>query len=245
MTLSNKRPLVFVHGFMGGSEQWELQKPLGDERELVCLDLPGFGLRAAEAAKSSIPEFAAWALEALTAKGIKDFDLIGHSMGGMIVQEMVRQSADAERVRNLILYATGSIGEMPGRFETIETSIERALHDGPQATARRISATWFLDYEQAREYPTCAAIAEKAPIESIQAGLRAMQAWNGQDYLSQIQVPTLILWGDQDRAYLWPQIDLLWRSIPKAQLAVVPKASHAVHLEEPQIFELLVRKFLD
>ena len=39
-------PLVFVHGFMGGSDQWALQAPLAQSREMICVDLPGFGKNA-------------------------------------------------------------------------------------------------------------------------------------------------------------------------------------------------------
>ena len=65
-------------------------------------------------------------------------------MGGMIVQEMVRLD-HAERINKLILYGTGAIGMLPGRFETIKESKQRARKDGLEATARRIAATWFAE----------------------------------------------------------------------------------------------------
>ena len=163
-------------------------------------------------------------------------------MGGMIVQEMARR--DSARIDKLVLYATGAIGVLPGRFETIAESKARAAKDGPQATARRISATWFLEREAAPAYPDCAAIAERATMPAIQAGLDAMEGWAGQDSLRQIDQDTLILWGDQDRTYAWEQINLLWRSIPQTQLAVVPGCAHAVHLEKPDLFNALLLDFL-
>ncbi len=236
------KPLVFVHGFMGGSEQWGPQAPLAEAREVIRVDLPGFGKNAHLTPIDRIEDFGAWVLEEVAGRGVEVFDLLGHSMGGMVVQEVVRQAP--QRVARLILYGTGALGVLPGRFEPIATSMERARNDGPQATARRISATWFLETEAAPAYPACAAIAEKSQLPAILAGLEAMQAWSGEAHLPKIESETLVLWGDQDRTYPWSQTECLWQGIPNSSLAVVPGCAHAVHLERPEIFNSLVDGFL-
>ncbi|MDJ0628331.1 MAG: alpha/beta hydrolase [Rhodobacter sp.] len=236
------KPLVLVHGFMGGSAQWASQGALGQRRDLICLDLPGFGKNAGMAPVNSIPAFAEWVLAELTQRGVKRFDLLGHSMGGMIVQEMTRLAPG--RVDRLVLYGTGAVGVLPGRFESIETSMRRARADGATVTARRIAATWFLRREAAAEFPACAAIAEESGLPAILAGLEAMQEWSGLGHLASITAPTLVLWGDCDRTYPWPQVERLWQSIPTCNLAVVPACAHAVHLERPRLFNQLVSGFL-
>lgn len=235
-------PLVLTHGFMGGSDQWHLQAPLGQGRVLITPDLPGFGKHAHLPVIDNIEGFAEWVLQDLTRQGIECFDLMGHSMGGMIAQEMSRLAP--ERIRKLILYGTGPVGDLPGRFEPIATSMQRARDDGASATARRIAATWFLDLEEAEEYPGCAAIAEMASLDAILAGLKAMQKWSGRDHLAAISAETLILWGDCDRTYQWPQVETLWREIPEANLAVLPRCAHAAHSENPQVFNKIVGGFL-
>ena len=235
-------PLVFVHGFMGGSEQWHLQDPLAAQRPLIRLDLPGFGKNAGRAPTNRIDEFADWALADLSARGIDRFDLLGHSMGGMIVQEMIRKAPD--RVGRLILYGTGAQGDLPGRFETVETSMKRARADGAQATARRIAATWFLQEERAPEYPGCAALAEKSSLGAILAGLEAMPNWSGRSNLADIRADTLVLWGDRDRTYSWDQTHMLWQGIATCSLAVVPGCAHAVHLEDAPLFNQIIQRFL-
>ncbi|MEM6616569.1 MAG: alpha/beta hydrolase [Pseudomonadota bacterium] len=235
-------PLVLVHGFMGGSAQWALQAPLEQDRPLVRIDLPGFGANAHLDPINRIDGFAAWVLDTLRADGVEEFDLLGHSMGGMIVQEMTHQAPD--RVQKLILYGTGSVGVLPGRFETIETSMARAKADGAKATAQRLAATWFLDMEKHPEYPACAAIAENAQLPALIAGFEAMQTWSGVERLASIQSETLILWGEADRAYPWSQVEKLWQTIPKTHLAVVPFCSHAVHAERPDVFNATVEVFL-
>lgn len=235
-------PLVLVHGFMGGSDQWHLQTPLTRTGPLVCPDLPGFGLHGDHPPRRSIHDYAAWVLAELDRLHIADFRLLGHSMGGMIAQEVAHRAPD--RITRLMLYGTGCVGALPGRFESIATSRKRARADGAEKTARRIAATWFLNGAAAGEYPRTADIAACAGPDAIAAGLDAMQNWNGQENLSRITVPTLILWGDGDRTYSWAETEKLWRGIANSALAVIPGCAHAVHLEKPEIFNAIVADFV-
>jgi len=236
-------PLVMVHGFMGGSAQWDPIMPeLQGQTDLIAVDLPGFGSNANMPPINTIDGFADWVLKDLNARGIDKFHLLGHSMGGMIVQEMTHKAPS--RIASLILYATGAQGILPGRFETIAESKRRAQVDGPQETARRIAATWFLNTDQAANYAICAGVAEQSSLAAIYSGLDAMQAWSGTDKLAEISAPTLVIWGDGDRTYAWPQIQQLWQTIPGAKLAVLPDCAHAVHLENPDIFNRILLDFI-
>lgn len=236
-------PLVLVHGFMGGSAQWALQqRDLSRQVQFCAVDLPGFGANAGLPPVDTIGGFADWVLDHLSALGIDRFDLLGHSMGGMIVQEMVHRAP--ERVKRLILYGTGAVGVLPGRFETIDESKRRARADGAEATARRIAATWFLAQKDSPQYEACADIAATCNPGSIPAGLDAMQSWDGAEMLADITCKTMVLWGDHDRTYPWAQTEMLWRRIPGASLGVVPGCAHAVHMEKPGLFNRLVLDFL-
>lgn len=238
------KPLVLVHGFMGGAAQWDAQvAALSDQRQVIALNMPGFGDACHLPPVDCISGFADWVLSALDGQGIGSFDLLGHSMGGMIVQDVVRKAPG--RVAKLVLYATGSVGVLPGRFETIAESKALAKADGPEATARRIAATWFLEREEAEGYPACADLAAKSSAAAIDAGLTAMENWSGEAALGEVACPTQIIWGDQDRTYRWAQIEKLWQSIPDCALAVLPRCAHAVHLERPELFNALLRDFLD
>ena len=236
-------PLVLVHGFMGGSQQWLAQRDFfSKEREVITPDLPGFASNAHLSAPDTIEGFARFVLDALSEKGIDKFELLGHSMGGMIVQEMV--ALEPDRISRLILYGTASTGNLPGRFETFETSKQRIQQDGISASARRVSATWFFDYEATRGYEDCAKIAELSSFQALMVGLDAMKAWSRTRNLSNISCPTLIIWGEADRTYKWPQVYDLWNTIPNASLSVLPGCSHAAHLEKPELFNAILADFL-
>jgi len=237
-----KPHLVLVHGYLGGSSQWIEQVAVFSQYfHVVTVDLPGFGLNHSMESPETIRGYAEFVLNQLDRKGVEQFHLLGHSMGGMIVQEMAAMVPS--RINYLILYGTGPVGMLPNRFETIEESKRRVVADGTQLTGRRIAATWFVQREQAAQYHVCAELADKVSLQASLAGLSAMEAWSGVPYLTQIKSPTLVLWGDSDRTYQWSQPEQLWNNIPAAQLGVIPGCAHAVHLEKPHVFNAVLMDF--
>lgn len=236
-------PLVLVHGYLGGASQWDAQVPLLSQHfEVVTLDLAGYGMANRLVAPTDLADHARNVLATLDHMGIGHFHLLGHSMGGMVVQEITRQAP--HRVNKLVLYATGSLGSIPGRFETMARSRERLRNDGVTTTARRICATWLLDCEASSAFEALAALATQASEQAASAGLTAMEYWDGREHLSRIEQPTLVIWGERDRSYGWSQIEMLWRGIPRASLAVVPACAHALHLERSALFCTLLVEFL-
>ena len=235
--------LVLVHGYLGGSRQWQAEIDfLRDRFDVIAIDLAGYGDAKHLQAPTMMADHARDVLATLDHLNVERFHLLGHSMGGMVVQEMVRMAP--QRVARLVLYATGAQGSIPGRFETMARSRERLAADGLEHTARRICATWLLALEASPAYPALAAIATSASMQAAQAGLWAMEGWDGREQLAAIRQPTLIVWGEHDRTYGWLQAEALWRTIPGASLAVLPDCAHALHLERAQLFHLLLQDFL-
>ena len=236
-------PLVLVHGYLGGSAQWADQlAAFAATHDVIAPDLPGFGQAAALPGPTSIPDFAAAIMGFIDRLGVGTFTLLGHSMGGMIAQEIAARHAG--RVDALVLYGTGPLGLMPDRFEPIETSMARLEHDGVAETADRISATWFRDGAAAPGYIPTRDIARNASADAARNALIAMRDWDGRDALERFDMRCRIIWGDQDRSYRWPQVSALWEAIAKAELAVIPGASHAAHIEKPKLFNMIVQDFL-
>ena len=108
-------PFVLVHGYLGSSEMWTFQKEFfSKDYRVITPALPGFGESHNVKSLDSINKMAKEIINVLDQKKIDKFNLIGHSMGGMIVQEITKLIGD--RVNKLICFATGSIGDIPGRF---------------------------------------------------------------------------------------------------------------------------------
>ena len=239
----NGPALVLVHGFLGGSAMWSCQLgAFSATRDVICPDLSGFGDSAHLQAPDTIEAHARQVLGLLDHLAVARFDLLGHSMGGMVVQELARLAPD--RIGNLILYGTGPQGVLPGRFETIAQSRARFLSEGLGDTARRIVATWFLNGEKADGFDLCVSLGRKASLQAALASLAAWEAWDGRAGLAQISARTLVVWGSRDRSYGWSQPEALWRGISGADIAVVPNAAHNVHLEKPHIFNALIADFI-
>lgn len=87
-------------------------------------------------------------------------------------------------------------------------------------------------------------LAELAGEAAVLGGLAAMESWRGVDFLSRHTMPTLVIWGDQDRAYPISQELALWQGISSARLAVIPDAGHNAHHEKPELFCALLDDFL-
>jgi pimeloyl-ACP methyl ester carboxylesterase len=236
-------PLVLVHGYLGGPEQWAQQfARFSGQFDVIAPCLPGFGAEPDLPVCDRIGAMADVILALLDQLEIRQFLLLGHSMGGMIAQEMAARAGD--RIKGLILYGTGPVGRLPDRFEPIEVSKQRLQDEGVAATARRIGATWFREGEAAPAFALVAEIGSRARREAAMAGLDAMAHWDGQAALTRLSMPSLIVWGERDRSYGWSQIELLWKTLPTTQLAVIPGAAHAAHLEKSALFHAILDDFL-
>ena len=114
-------PLVLVHGFLGSADMWKVQVEFFKEHyRIITPSIPGFGKSQESKSCNSIECMAKSILKSLEAKNIQKFHLLGHSMGGMIVQEIAKLAG--EKILKLICYGTGPRGDIPGRFETIDQS---------------------------------------------------------------------------------------------------------------------------
>ena len=237
-------PLVLVHGFLGSSQMWKPQKEfLSKYFRVISPALPGFGESYKVKSHDSINDMAQTILKCLKKINVEKFNLLGHSMGGMIVQEMVKISED--KINKLICYATGSIGDIPGRFETVDISRERLKKEGIKATIKRVPKKWFLEGDKAKYFYLCENATKKITEETADNALVAMKNWRGYENLKNIKNKTLIIWGDKDASYNFEQVNTLNKNITNSQLVILKNCSHNVHLEKPEEFNRIVLNYLN
>ena len=236
-------PLVLVHGFLGSSDMWSPQVDFfKNDFRVIAPALPGFGKSNNLNSCDSIECMARAILDLLETKEIKNYNLLGHSMGGMIVQEIAKIAGD--KILKLICYGTGPIGNVPGRFATIDQSREKLKINGLKFTAHRIAKTWFVEEDKSKYFYLCDEAGKQTSIEATDNGLVAMKNWNGFENLKNIKNETLIIWGDQDKAYNFYQVETLNNKISNSDLKIIKGCSHNVHLEKPEKFNIILKNFL-
>ena len=143
-------PLVLVHGYLGSSAMWKFQKDyLKNYFRVIAPALPGFGESHKVKSLNSINAMAKIVLKCVQKKKINKFNLMGHSMGGMIVQEIVKIAGD--NVNKLIFFATGSIGNIPDRFESLDVSINSHILSSYAYTAKLYNGKVIIGTENGLE----------------------------------------------------------------------------------------------
>ena len=237
-------PFVFVHGYLGSSEMWCFQKNYFSKYcRVIAPAIPGFGESHNAKSLNSINDMAKNIIEILNQKKINRFNLIGHSMGGMIVQEITK--IIGHRVNKLICFATGSIGDIPGRFESMDETREKLKKDGAKISFSRVPPKWFVNGNKDKNYFLCENAVINVSLEAADNALLAMKNWRGIDNLKNIENETLIIWGDKDISYNFDQVDTLNKNIKNSHLEIFKGCCHNVHLEQPDKFNILIKNFLD
>ena len=235
-------PLVLIHGYLGGQSMWKFQEELKNDYDLIMPSLAGYGESSHMTAPSSIKENANQVFELLDYLKIEKFNLLGHSMGGMIVQEMA--ALYPERINKLICFGTGSIGVLPNRFETINESRTKIKKFGLNKVRQDIAKTWFIDYLIGDGFNLCIDEGKKASTQAALASLDAWECWDGREQLKHIKCPTLIIWSDKDRSYDWSQQKILKKGIVDSRLEIIENCAHNSHMEKPKLFNKMVKDFL-
>ena len=236
-------PFVLVHGYLGSSEMWTFQKEFfSKDYRVITPALPGFGESHNVKSLDSINKMAKEIINVLDQKKIDKFNLIGHSMGGMIVQEITKLIGD--RVNKLICFATGSIGDIPGRFETMEETREKLKKEGTELSFSRVPLKWFVKGDKDKNYFLCENAVKNVSLEAADNALLAMKNWRGKENLKNIKNETLIIWGDKDTSYNFDQVDTLNKNIKNSRLEIFKDCAHNVHLEKPDQFNNLVKEFI-
>lgn len=249
------RPLVLLHGFTGSAATWaRLAERLAPRRQCIALDLIGHGSSGAPAdpARYTMECAVADLSGILDALGVPGVDLLGYSLGGRLALHYA--AAAPSRVRALILESASpglaSAAERAARVaadEALAGSIER---DGLDAFVAR----WEALPLWASQAALPAATRERLRAQRLRnkphglaSSLRGMGTGSQRalwDDLPRLEMPALLLAGALDAKFS-AIAQQMAASLPRAELAIVPGAGHAIHLEQPEIFADRVAVFLE
>jgi pimeloyl-ACP methyl ester carboxylesterase len=217
---------------------------LSDRFRVVAWDGPGAGESSDPPDPFSIGDWAVCLASFLDAVGIGRAHVLGLSWGGLLAQEFYR--LDPWRVRALILADTyagwkGSLGE-----EVSDQRLARCLSESSlpakEFVARWVPIEFFTDASPRLQEEMAAVVSEFHPL-GFRLMAKALADNDTTDLLRAIDVPTLLLWGDDDRRSPLGVAEGFRNAIPGAELAVIPGAGHVSNMEQPEAFDAHVRRF--
>jgi pimeloyl-ACP methyl ester carboxylesterase len=238
-------PLVLLHGFLCDSRCWRGQlADLSDRFRVVAWDAPGAGSSSDPPDPFTITDWAQCLAEFLDVVGIERAQILGLSWGGILAQEFYRLYPD--RVLALILCDTypGWRGSLSA--SACEKRLERCFLESslpPEDFVPRWVPEFFTEgvSHDLREEMS-AVVSDFHPL-----GFRLMSKSSADtdttDLLPNIEVSTLLLWGDDDRRSPMSIAEQLRDAIPGAELAVIANAGHVSNMEQPEEFNALVQRF--
>ena len=233
--LEERDTVLFVHGAGGSQFSWSFQKSFF-EREFnpIIIELPGHGESGGEG-EGEITKYAEHVSSFLKALDLERLFLVGHSMGGAIVQTLAL--THPKLTKGMVLVGTGArLKVFPAVLEGIQNHFEE--------TVRRI-----VRYAYSR----------KAPLALIEPGIENLMTCRLQvlygDFLAcdrfdlmkeveKIDLPTLVICGSEDEMTPVKYSEYLHHQIGHSKLEILPNAGHMVMMESPDAFNQTVSEFI-
>jgi pimeloyl-ACP methyl ester carboxylesterase len=226
--------IAFVHGAGMDHTVWALQTRwfAHHGRNVLAFDLPGHG-RSEGPGFGSIPDMAAWVLDALDALGGERVRLVGHSMGALVA--LAAAADGGERIAALALL--GMTPLMPvhpeliaaaesGQHKAVDLMTSWAIGRRAQLGGNEAPGLWVTE--------AAMRLLERADPKVLAADLVACDAWKGAaEAAARVACPTLLLCGADDRMTPTAKAAPFARVFKEARIDVLPNAGHMMMVEDP------------
>jgi 3-oxoadipate enol-lactonase len=233
-------PLLLIQGMSGNHVHWgePFLAELERDFDVVAFDNRGMGRSPRVDEPFTIAQLADDAAGVMDAVGFESAHVLGISMGGMIAQELVLNHG--ARVRTLTLgctYCGGPGSSLAG--PEVAATLGEALMSGDRARAFRTGYELNVSSAYAAQegnYEPWLAAAEQLPAP-LPVTMLQMQAISGHDTsarLASVDVPTLVVHGDEDRMIPVANAALIAALIPGAKVEVLEGVGHMFWWEQPQ-----------
>lgn len=223
--------LVFLHYWGGSTRTWHpVLERLAGEVRCVAIDHRGWGRSTAPATGYATGDLADDALAVVTALGLADYVLVGHSMGGKVAQLLA--SRRPAGLRGVVLVAPA-----PARPAPVPSEVRAgmaAAYDSRESVLATVDAVLA-------HAPLGERIREQIVQDSLAGAAPAKHEWPASTIiedvsaeLGRIEAPVLVVVGEHDQV---EPVDLMrshvLAAIPGARLEVIPGAGHLLPLERP------------
>jgi pimeloyl-ACP methyl ester carboxylesterase len=240
------RTLVLISGILSDSRFWEPQlSGLGDAFRVIAWDAPGTGGTDDPDEHTGVGGYASMLRGFLAAIDAVPADLVGLSWGGVLALESYRRFP--EMIRSLILADTyaGWKGSLPAKeYEARRAAALRDLKHRPPDDVPDHVPNVMHPAAPASARQRLQDIIDDARPAGYRAMARALIDVDSSDVLGTIEVPTLLIWGEDDARSPLSVAQAMQASIPGARLVLVPGAGHVSSLERPEAFDAAIRDFI-
>jgi 4,5:9,10-diseco-3-hydroxy-5,9,17-trioxoandrosta-1(10),2-diene-4-oate hydrolase len=255
VTAGSGKPLLLLHGLGGHWGHWEANIPaLAQHYGVYAPDIAGFGLSDKPQADERNLEFLLRFLRGfLDVQEIAQAVVIGNSLGGFLALQMALTYP--QRVSALVLVDAAGLGAQIGWIlrlqglpllgdlvttipsrRLVRLAVRSIFYDKAQATPQIVEEHYRHFWRPG---------ARQCYLAVIHNGLgRGGQRYLLLDRLPQIHVPTLLVWGAEDRLLPVRHAQAAAARLPDSRLHVLPKCGHCPQMEKPEEFNRLVLDFL-
>lgn len=240
--------IIMLHGFSANKENWiRFSEPLADKYHLIALDLMGHGDSTIDMSQSySIVEQSAFVKQFASALNLKRFHLVGNSMGGAI--SSLYAATYPEQVLSITLISPAGIHDIPSKMdELLSQGINPLIASNPDEFNE------LMDFVM-EDKPFIPDVITKVEAEKsirrleinqkIFKDIRSDLGKGLEQKFTSIIAPTLIIWGEQDRAINVKNIDKYTKLISGAQQLVLEDIGHLAMLEAPSVSAEAMLEFL-
>ena len=230
------KSIVFVHGACENSSFWNHQRILSDRFRIITIDLPGHGRSQPMDAEILVRNYSEVVSEFIAKKCPEKTVLVGHSMGGAIA--LLNAIEHVENLRGAVIVSSGAkLGVLPSIREGLRARFEETVKSvvGPRqfASKTNLDTIRFVTNEILK----CDSLVAAADYD-------ACNSFDVRQKLRSINLPILIIAGEEDKMAPVPWSMYLKENIPKAKMVVLQEASHLPMLERPADFNRHLNEFL-
>jgi 3-oxoadipate enol-lactonase len=239
-------PVVLLHGFPLTSAIWTQQRQrLADHYRVITPDLRGHGQSPAPAGVYAMEALAGDVLALLDSLRIEKAVIMGHSMGGYVTLAAWRLASERFPALGLIDSQAGA-DTAEGRQGRMQLA-EKVAAQGTQVAADAMLSRLFAPsieaggpvWEQVRQ------MIMNTPQAGIIGALNGMAVRpDSHPILPTIDVPVLIVTGDQDKIIPLAIAETMTAAFSKATLKVIANAGHMTMLEQPEATTKAIEEFL-
>jgi pimeloyl-ACP methyl ester carboxylesterase len=234
------RPVVFLHGYPLTHAIFGPQlEAISRDHHVVLLDLPGFGLAGAQPVPDPLSGFAESVHGFLAEHFSVPVVLVGHSFGGYVALELVRDHP--EQFAGLVLTNTRSEPDGAEAREKRWATARRLENPDEHLDTSAIARGLLSPSAEETGGPlvdTVREIVASVPSRTLVATLRAIAGRADlTPVLETIHVPTLVIWGEEDQLIPPPQSRSMVPRIRGGSGIGIPWAGHLPSLEAPEAFD--------